>query len=53
MDGFGILYFQNGNIAFKGEFKENNFHGHGILYNAEISQLFDNFDFTNFNLLNN
>lgn len=36
MNGFGTLYYPNGKIAYEGEWKMDNFHGKGKVYNDEI-----------------
>lgn len=33
MDGYGKLYYKNGNIAYEGHWKENLFNGEGKVYN--------------------
>lgn len=53
MNGFGILYYGNGNKAYEGNWQDDNFHGKGILYNDDAEQLADTFDYTNFNNLKN
>lgn len=33
--GFGTLYYRNGKEAYRGEWKEEMFDGHGVIYNDE------------------
>ena len=38
MNGFGTLCYPNGKIAYEGEWRMDNFHGKGKVYNDEIVQ---------------
>ena len=51
MDGFGTLFYAGGNIAYKGEWKEDKFHGKGIVYNELPQNVNGYFDYTNFDNL--
>jgi hypothetical protein len=37
MNGFGTLFYPNGKIAYEGEWKMDNFHGKGKVFNDEIA----------------
>lgn len=39
MDGSGRLYNPKGILSYDGEFKNDQFCGHGILYNEDLSNL--------------
>jgi antitoxin component YwqK of YwqJK toxin-antitoxin module len=49
MDGYGKLYYPNGKLAYEGEWKEDEFHGEGIVYNDNPTNLTEPFDYTDFN----
>ena len=36
-EGKGVLYYPNGSICYEGTWKENKFHGYGILHNFMTS----------------
>jgi hypothetical protein len=48
MDGFGKLYYQSGKLAYEGEWKSDQFMGKGILYNETPDILDGDFNYTNF-----
>lgn len=33
MDGLGKLYYQSNKLAYQGQWKNDQFYGHGIIYN--------------------
>lgn len=33
MEGRGALYYSSGDIAYEGEWKDDQLHGYGVLYN--------------------
>ena len=53
MNGYGILYYGNGSKAYEGHWRDDNFHGQGILHNDDSESLSSPFDYTNFNNLKN
>jgi hypothetical protein len=36
MNGYGKLYYQNGDLAYEGYWKNNLFHGRGKVFNENI-----------------
>lgn len=48
MDGFGALYYQSDKLAYEGNWENDQFQGDGKLYNENPDALNDNFDYTNF-----
>ena len=51
MEEYGTLYYPNGQVAYEGEWKNDEFDGKGVVYNDAPSVLRRAFDYTNFNLL--
>jgi serine/threonine protein kinase len=51
MDGVGTLFYAGGNVAYKGEWKEDKFHGKGIVYNEAPVPPVGGFDYSNFDNL--
>lgn len=51
MDGYGTLYYPDGRIAYQGEWKDDEFDGKGKVYNDQQRSIDGNFDFTDFNQL--
>lgn len=51
--GSGILYYPNGSICYSGTWKNNCFHGFGILYNEKTKSNYLETNFRNFALNNN
>ncbi len=51
MDGFGKLFYPDGSLAYEGEWKNNAFNGKGKVFNEEPLQLEKDFDYRNFDLL--
>jgi len=47
MSGKGVLYYPNKEIAYDGEWKEDQLWGRGTLYNEEVSQLNTPIDYRN------
>jgi antitoxin component YwqK of YwqJK toxin-antitoxin module len=47
MDGKGVLYYPNNQIAYDGEWKEDQLQGYGTLYNEEVGLLNVPFDYKN------
>jgi len=48
MQGNGILYYADGSIAYSGSWKNDEFHGRGIIYNDKPGPIAGSFDYTNF-----
>ena len=48
MDGRGSLYYQSGKLAYEGDWKDDQFQGHGKLYNESPLPLPGQFDYRNF-----
>lgn len=48
MHGFGKLYYSNNKLAYEGQWYMDQFHGKGKVYNDEPQKLFSEFDYTNF-----
>ena len=55
MDGYGVLYYADHTIAYEGNWKEDKFHGRGILRNEKNSIDFNEklYDLRNLDNLNN
>lgn len=53
MDGYGTLYYPEGNIAYQGYWKNDEFSGNGTIYNDNPQIIKGNFDYTNFRRLEN
>ena len=51
MEGYGTLYYPNGKMAYNGQFLGNKFNGFGYVYNEYVAKSDKNFDYTNFDLL--
>ena len=51
MHGFGTLFYPNGSVAYEGEWQNDEFNGKGIVYNDQQRKMSENFDFTDFNKL--
>ena len=51
MDGIGTLYYAGGHIAYHGEWREDKFYGKGVVYNEFADELFEEFDYRNFDNL--
>ena len=53
MDGQGTLYYADGKVAFRGGWKEDKFHGKGVVYNEISDDLkpSEDFDYRNFDSL--
>ena len=45
MNGYGTLFYPNGKIAYEGEWKVDNFHGKGKVYNDEPLDLKGKFNY--------
>jgi antitoxin component YwqK of YwqJK toxin-antitoxin module len=39
MNGKGTLYYPNDEVAYEGNWKDDQLHGYGTLYNEEVTQL--------------
>ena len=48
MNGYGILYYPEGNIAYKGYWALDKFHGYGHLYNKHVKKTEEPIDWRNF-----
>lgn len=48
MDGYGTLYYQSGQLAYQGMWKEDKFQGKGKLFNESPYPLQGDFNFRNF-----
>lgn len=48
MTGYGKLYYQSGNIAYEGYWKDDQFSGKGALFNEGYEKLEGTFDYRNF-----
>lgn len=48
MDGLGKLYYQSDRIAYDGEWRNDQFSGRGALYNEYPEALAGEFDYRNF-----
>ncbi len=53
MHGKGMLYYASGKLAYDGEWYNDQFNGFGKVYNDEVKPLQGNFDYTDFNKLEN
>ena len=51
MHGFGRLYYSNNKLAYEGYWFIDQFHGKGKVYNDEPAQIYDSFDYKNFDNL--
>lgn len=51
MHGFGRLFYPSGKIAYEGSWRNNEFSGHGKVYNDLPKEMNHPFDFTDFNQL--
>ena len=51
MDGYGKLYYDGGNLAYEGQWRHDEFHGKGKVYNDNPMLLEGAFDYTNFEYL--
>ena len=51
MDGYGVLYYPNGSVAYEGEWREDEFDGKGTVFNDQQRVINGTFDFTDFNQL--
>jgi len=47
--GPGVLWYKNGRLCYEGDYKDDKFDGHGILYNGLIEDLRSFFDYKDFN----
>lgn len=45
MNGKGTLYYPNDEVAYEGNWKDDQLHGYGTLYNEEVMQLEKSFDY--------
>lgn len=52
-EGFGVYYKSNGQIFYQGEWKNNLFHGTGILNNLKVYFSKENLNYNDFNGVNN
>lgn len=48
MYGPGVLWYKNGKLCFEGDYKDDKFEGHGILYNGLIGGMNSGFDYQDF-----
>ena len=48
MHGKGVLYYASGKIAYDGEWSDDKFEGQGVLYNETPVMLYNEFDYTDF-----
>lgn len=51
MQGRGVLYYQSHKIAYEGEWKQDQLHGYGVLYNEHIAVLDTEFDYQHLELI--
>ena len=51
MNGYGTLYYQEGSIAYQGNWANDLFQGKGILHNDNTSIIKGYFDYTDFTKL--
>ena len=51
MNGYGTLYYNEGSIAYQGNWVNDEFQGKGILYNDSIENIKGSFDYTDFRKL--
>ena len=49
MSGFGKLTYSNGCTAYEGQWLDDEFHGRGILFNADPTDFTGLFDYRDFN----
>ncbi len=47
MSGFAKLFYQNGQLAYEGHWKDDMFHGKGKVFNDNTKKLTEPFDYTN------
>lgn len=47
MSGFGKLYYQNGDLAYEGFWRDDLFHGKGKVFNDNPKKFEGSFDYTN------
>lgn len=48
MNGFGILTYPNGSVAYEGYWLDDEFDGKGVVYNESPIPVQNNFDYTDF-----
>jgi len=48
MNGFGRLYYDNGSLAYEGQWYKDEFHGRGRVFNDSSSELEEPFDYETF-----
>ena len=53
MHGYGRLYYENGNIAYEGQFVNDEFEGVGQVYNNQPERLLGSFNYRDFTDLSN
>ncbi len=51
MQGYGRLYYANGQLAYQGDWFQDEFHGQGKVYNDNPAILDGPFDYNDFNQL--
>ncbi len=51
MHGIGKLFYENGQLAYEGSWKEDEFDGFGKVYNDNPEELTEPFDYSNFDYL--
>lgn len=52
MDGYGVLYYSSGAKAYEGNWKQDKFHEKGTVYNEGYTTITGEFDYTNFDEIN-
>ncbi len=53
MNGYGILFYGDGSIAYQGEWRDDYFHGRGMIYNDIVSEIGGKYDYSDFRALQN
>ncbi len=51
MSGYGVLYYPDGTVAYRGEWSNDQFNGQGVIFNSNINHIGGHFDYSNFNML--
>lgn len=48
MNGYGKLFYDNGSLAYEGQWYRDEFHGRGKVYNDSASDLLGEFNYRSF-----
>ena len=53
MNGYGVLFYADGSIAYQGQWKDDYFNGRGVIYNDFVSGMSKGYDYSNLRTLQN